>query len=535
MSKNVLDELIENNEFPIIFIGSGISKRFLDNSPSWIDLLEECWKKAGKNNFFGELSKLKSEIKKINPNYNEFEVQHEVNINIAQIIEDEFDRKFYDNELKIDGFSSKEAYQTEITPFKKFLANKFNRINLKEDMKQEYDIFKKMLIKSQIILTTNYDEFIEKSYKEASNFQLKKYIGQKGFFEDCENYSEIYKIHGCITNPRSIVITKEDYDRFQRNSVLISAKIISMLMNSPIIFMGYSLTDINIRNIIGEFTKSLDNKELLRFEDRIILVEYDEEIDYIEEEKIKDVDLGCSLRVVKTNNFHEIFTQISKINQGIAPAEVRKYKHVMKKLIVDRGKKGVLNSVLISPEDIDGIEKKMQSQNIAIAIGDSKYIFQIPDNISFMLDYITDRDEISNETRLRYAHMQNGNARFPCNKFLTLDIINESQLHETEKEKLRNRIEKLTNFNIQYNSINKSSVFQIDSINLKEISEASQKKSKIYETISFNIKSLNQDEVKKYLIEELEELKSRGEIKPSTEFRRLLLIYDIYNNKEDSP
>ncbi|MEN1930954.1 MULTISPECIES: hypothetical protein [Staphylococcus] len=45
MSKNVLDELIENNEFPIIFIGSGISKRFLDNSPSWIDLLEECWKK----------------------------------------------------------------------------------------------------------------------------------------------------------------------------------------------------------------------------------------------------------------------------------------------------------------------------------------------------------------------------------------------------------------------------------------------------------------------------------------------------------
>ena len=177
----------------------------------------------------------------------------------------------------------------------------------------------------------------------------------------------------------------------------------------------------------------------------------------------------------------------------------------------------------------------MQSQNIAIAIGDSKYIFQIPDNISFMLDYITDRDEISNETRLRYAHMQNGKARFPCNKFLTLDIINESQLHETEKEKLRNRIEKLTNFNTQCNSINKSSVFQIDSINLKEISEASQKKSKIYETISFNIKSLNQDEVKKYLIGELEELKSRGEIKLSTEFRRLLLIYDIYNNKEDSP
>ena len=105
--------------------------------------------------------------------------------------------------------------------------------------------------------------------------------------EDCENYSEIYKIHGCITDPKSIVITKEDYDRFQKNSLLISAKITSMLINSPIIFMGYSLSDINIRNIIGEFTNSLDNKELLRFEDRIILVEYDKEVDYIKEEKLK--------------------------------------------------------------------------------------------------------------------------------------------------------------------------------------------------------------------------------------------------------
>ena len=100
--------------------------------------------------------------------------------------------------------------------------------------------------------------------------------------------------------------------------------------------MGYSLTDVNIRNIIGDFTKSLDDKELMYFEKRLILIEYDENEDDIKEERVKDSDLGCSIRVIKTNNFYEVFDKISKINQGIAPAEVRKYKHVMKKLIIDR-------------------------------------------------------------------------------------------------------------------------------------------------------------------------------------------------------
>ena len=45
-------------------------------------------------------------------------------------------------------------------------------------MEEEFDIFKRMLIKSQIVLTTNYDEFIEKSYKEASNYELKSILAK---------------------------------------------------------------------------------------------------------------------------------------------------------------------------------------------------------------------------------------------------------------------------------------------------------------------------------------------------------------------
>lgn len=35
------------NHYPIVFIGSGISKRYLANFPSWLELLEEYWTKIG--------------------------------------------------------------------------------------------------------------------------------------------------------------------------------------------------------------------------------------------------------------------------------------------------------------------------------------------------------------------------------------------------------------------------------------------------------------------------------------------------------
>lgn len=38
-----------------------------------------------------------------------------------------------------------------------------------------------MLMKTQIILTTNYDIFIEDEYNSLSKYGVKKYIGQQGF------------------------------------------------------------------------------------------------------------------------------------------------------------------------------------------------------------------------------------------------------------------------------------------------------------------------------------------------------------------
>jgi len=42
------------------------------------------------------------------------------------------------------------------------------------------------------------------------------------------------------------------------------------------------------------------------------------------------------------------------------------------------------------------------------------------------------------------------------------------------------------------------------------------------------------EEVETFLIKELKDLKSNGEIKMNTQFRRLLLLYDILKNKRGS-
>src|SRR5690625_1332507 len=213
----VLDELKEKNEFPVVFIGSGISKRFLYDFPNWQTLLEEFWTEAGLANFYGHYNNLRDQVKKDNPTYDERELDHYSNVKIGEVLEDEFNRAFNSGGVKINQFSTKDAFESKVSPFKMAIAKRFGYYQLKKGMEQEYQSFKKMLIKTQIILTTNYDAFIENSYNQESDYNIKKYIGQQGFFEETFGFAELYKLHGCIKSPEDIIISERDYTYFNDN------------------------------------------------------------------------------------------------------------------------------------------------------------------------------------------------------------------------------------------------------------------------------------------------------------------------------
>jgi len=201
---SALDKLIKNNEFPIVFIGSGLSMRYLRNFPNWRGLLEYLWNLTAKqSDFYAFLNRTRSDIEKENKDLKQPELDYLTNIKVGTILEEKINELFYQEKIKIDNFSQKEAFEKKISPFKKVLSNKFLKYEFKEEMLDEFEYFKKMLIKTQIILTTNYDTLIEDAYNSISNYGIKTYIGQKGFFEQTIGYAELYKLHGCATEPKS--------------------------------------------------------------------------------------------------------------------------------------------------------------------------------------------------------------------------------------------------------------------------------------------------------------------------------------------
>lgn len=528
MKKNTLDILIEGNEFPIVFIGSGISKRYLDNYPKWIELLQDLWMELGNSqNFYGYLNKLKQDILTIGE-ISDSLLNFKINTSVATELEYSINHSFFDDKIKIEGFSQEDAYKSNISPFKKLLSNKFINYKLLDSKKEEFQEFKKMLMKAQIILTTNYDTLIEDSYNVTSKYKIKKYIGQRGFFEHTYGYAELYKFHGCASDPNSIVITTEDYEKFNNNSILISSKVISMLLYSPIIFIGYSLSDRNVRSIIKNFVDSLTNDELILLEKRLIIIERKEGEEEVLEEVINDSELGCRLTVLKTDNFKEIYKKISTINQGVAPSEVRRYQHVIKELIVKRGKEGTLSNVLISPNELDDLEKIIGNKNIVVAIGDSKIIFAMPNIIAYIYDYINEETEQNLDIMLRFIASQGTTARLPFIKYLSEESLASSNLNPVEKEKLRSRLKIFKDINRQIKSIPKSYNEVYDKF--EDIIRNNFNEDRECNLIAFNVDRFDIDKMKDYMIKKLNEMKESGEFKVSTALRRLALIYDLKKN-----
>ncbi|WP_283593154.1 SIR2 family protein [Paraclostridium bifermentans] len=524
-NKSILDVLIEKNEFPIVFVGSGMSKRYLQDYPSWDGLLEELWKKTEKGNFFAHLNKMRNEIRS-KEYLDDLELDFKMNTKVALEIEEKINEEFFNENIEIDGLEQRRAYLENISPFKQLLANRFSNYSFRENIAEEFNEYKKMLMKAQIIITTNYDTLIEDSYNTVSSYGISTYLGQQGFFKQTLGFAELYKIHGCTTDPKSLVMTEVDYENFDKNSVLISAKVISMLLHSPIIFLGYSLTDRNVRKMIKDFANSLSDEEKIEFEKRLIIVSREEGELELKEEVVIDKDLGCRMTVIRTDNYLDLYKKISSINQGVSPSEIRRYQHVIKEIIVERGKEGKLNTILVSPQELDNIDSVVGNKNIVVAIGDSKIIFNMPSIVDYIYDYVSEEIEQNQDTILRFIASQNPRAILPIAKYLSIDKINNSNLHENEKSKLKKRLEKHGKLNKQKESLQ----YRYEYPSLESIKNEKFEKYKEYSLIAHNIDKIPMDLVKEYILKEIKEIKDKGEYKVDTALRRLILIYDLKNN-----
>lgn len=139
---------------------------------------------------------------------------------------------------------------------------------LREWMQEKWNISKDEIKKSKIheyiarlkfpiVYTTNYDHCLEQAFKVWGN-QYKKVVYVDDIVKIRSDRTQLIKLHGDMTDEKTIVLTEKSYfDRLDFETPL-DMKLRSDILGKSILFIGYSLTDINIRLLIYKLDKIWD-------------------------------------------------------------------------------------------------------------------------------------------------------------------------------------------------------------------------------------------------------------------------------------
>lgn len=284
---------------PIFFIGTGMSKRYF-GAPNWSELLKGIATYIGvSDDDFHYLSqKVESDNIKLG--------------NELAAITFEWAWKGGKNSFPADYFSS-ERRRSDY--FKYVVSKQIEKTCPVPERLDTLEMFEEIekLKKSHphAILTTNYDNFLEKIFPSYETI-----VGQKIIRRDMNIVGEIFKIHGSLEDPSSIVITEEDYKDYNRKKKYISAKMLTYFAEHPVFIFGYGLSDPNVSGLIEDIGEILCGGNGLI--ENIFYVEWRPdaaaETQFREEYVIGTGQSQLRVRTIVANSFGWIFDAISNNN-----------------------------------------------------------------------------------------------------------------------------------------------------------------------------------------------------------------------------
>lgn len=369
---NINDFISQYKNHPVLFIGTGFSLRYLENSYTWDGLLAKIsYDLEGNYEYYYDL---KSECQENG------KFKYEL---IASRLEDEFNKKVQaDRNGKFksinDIFYENMAKGMTLSRFKIYIGQIFSTLHFRPEKSEELSELKKIRKNISSIITTNYDGLIEET------FEFNKLIGNDILLSN--PYGSVYKIHGCTSNPNRLIITINDYKQFSDKYELIRAQLLSLFIHNPIIFFGYNIGDENIKSILKTIFTYIDwnSEQAKKIRQNFLLVEY--EPNSMSEEIVEhDIDMEgfSTIRInkIKTDNFKAIYNAISNLQLPISALDVRKVQTIVKE-IYSGG-----NIAVKITEDLD-------------QIGNAAKILAIGTDRTIKYEYLTSSETLANYFKL---------------------------------------------------------------------------------------------------------------------------------------
>jgi hypothetical protein len=182
------------------------------------------------------------------------------------------------------------------------------------------------------IITTNYDGLLERTFPE-----FKVFIGQDELlFTDPQGVGEIYKIHGDMLRPESIVLTSDDFSEYADRNPYLAAKLLTIFIEHPVIFLGYSLRDPNVTQILASIATVLTRDNLERLQDNLILVEWDPDIGepLISPGLVSAGGFNIPVKVLKLPDFLDLFEALNQLERKFSATVLRRLKQHVYELVL---------------------------------------------------------------------------------------------------------------------------------------------------------------------------------------------------------
>ena len=321
-----------SNAAPFLFVGSGLSRRYL-GLDGWVDLLKRMAAMTGRPYGY-YASKADTTLPR---------VATEIAVPFHELWWT--DPRFEESR---DRYS--EALRTREGPLKvevaRYMEDADNALPTAGPRADELAVLANAVIDG--VITTNYDPLLERIFPD-----FVPYVGQDELlFTDPKGVGEIYKIHGSITRPESIVLTEGDYAEFNARNPYLAAKLLTIFVEHPVVFLGYRLSDVNVTEILVSIARVLTTENLGRLQDRLIFVQWDPD-------QLEPTLVGSQIAVsgftipvvqVTVSSFEGVFEVLARLPRRFPAHLLRRLKEHVYQLVLS-GDPGNLLTVVDIDDD----------------------------------------------------------------------------------------------------------------------------------------------------------------------------------------